>query len=264
MKKENPILCIIQARMGSTRFPGKVLKEVNGMSLLEYQVRRLRQVKNNIQIVLATSLGKENDAIENECKKIGISCFRGSENDVLDRFYQCALMYPEYRVIMRLTADCPLIDPRLIDSFIDYFNKGDYDYVGPSIDFGNETFPEGVAEIEIFTKDALNRSAEEAIMASEREHLTLYMRNNLFFKKGVVSLENNVNAKYRLTIDNPEDFEVVSFVITHSDTTDGYEKHIALLKAHPEIAQKNINIPRNEGLAKSLKNDRVASKKSAR
>ncbi|MBI2045818.1 MAG: glycosyltransferase family protein [Parcubacteria group bacterium] len=260
MKKENAILCIIQARMGSTRLPGKVLKEVNGMSLLEYQVRRIRQAKNKIQIVLATSLGKENDAIEHECKKIGVSCFRGSENDVLDRFYQCALRYPEYDAIMRLTADCPLVDPGLIDRFIDYFNKGDYDYVGPSVEFGNETFPEGVAEIEIFTKDALNRSAEEAGLASEREHLTLYMRNSPSFKKGVVSLENNVNAKYRLTVDNPEDFEVVSFVIIHSDITDGYEKHIALLKTHPEISQKNIDVPRNEGLGKSLKNDRVVRK----
>jgi len=264
MEKENAILCIIQARMGSTRFPGKVLKEVNGMSLLEYEIRRIRQVKNKILIVLATSFGKENDAIENECKKIGIPCFRGSENDVLDRFYQCALTYPEYRAIMRLTADCPLIDPELIDRFIDYFNKGDYDYVGPSIEFGNETFPEGIAEIEIFTKEALNKSSEEAVLASEREHLTLYMRNNPSFIKGVVSLEDNVLAKYRLTIDNPEDFEVVSFVITHSDITDGYEKHIALLKAHPDIAQKNIDIPRNEGLAKSLKKDHVMLKKSAR
>lgn len=257
MKKNNPILCIIQARMGSTRLPGKVLKEVNGMSLLEYQVRRIRQTKNKIQIVLATSLGKENDAIEDECKKIGIPCFRGSENDVLDRFYQCALKYPAHDEVMRLTADCPLIDPRLIDRFIDFFNKGDYDYVGPSEEFGQETFPEGVAEIEIFTKEALNRSAEEATLASEREHLTLYMRNNPSFKKGVVSLEDNVLAKYRLTIDNPEDLEVASFVIMHSDITDGYEKHLALLKAHPEIAQKNIDVPRNEGLKKSLKNDRV-------
>lgn len=232
------------------------------MSLLEYQVRRIRQTKNKIQIVLATSLDKANNVIEDECKKIGVPCFRGSENDVLDRFYQCALNYPSYGAVMRLTADCPLVDPGLIDRFIDFFNKGDYDYVGPSEEFGQETFPEGVAEIEIFTKEALNRAAEEATLSSEREHLTLYMRNTPSFKKGVVSLGDNVLAKYRLTVDNPEDLEVVSFVITHSNITHGYEQHIALLKAHPEIAQKNIDIPRNEGLKKSLKNDHLMSKKS--
>lgn len=257
MNKNDVILCMIQARMSSTRLPGKVLKEVDGMSLLEYQIQRVRQAKNKIKIVLATSIGKENDMIVIACEKIGVSCFRGSENDVLDRFYQCALKYPEYNTVMRLTADCPLIDPQLIDRFIDFFNNGDYDYVGPTEEFGKETFPEGVAEIEIFTKKALHRSFKEAALYSEREHLTLYMRNNQLFKKGVVSLENNVNAKYRFTVDNPEDFEVVSFVIENSDITDGYEKHIALLKKHPEIAQKNIDIPRNEGLTESLKNDRV-------
>lgn len=243
---KNKFLCIIQARMNSSRLPGKVLKKVNGITLLEYMIQRVRLAKNIDKIVVATTKNKEDDRIESVCKKIRVNCFRGSENNVLDRYYQCSIQYPEFNAIMRLTGDCPLIDPGIIGQFIKFFNENDYDYISPSADFGQETFPEGIAEIEIFKRSALEQSAEKATMEYEREHITMHMRNDELFKKGVVSFEHRELAKYRLTVDKPEDFKVVKFLIENSKIDDGYMVFIELLKEHPEIAKKNIHIKRNE------------------
>ncbi|MCI0680451.1 glycosyltransferase family protein [bacterium] len=251
------ILCIIQARMGSTRFPGKVLKEAGGMPLLEYEIRRVRLAKSAPKIVVATSTNPENDAIEDLCRRIGVDCFRGSEDDVLERYYECARAYPEYSAIMRLTGDCPLIDPAMIDRFTRYFEENEFDYVGPSAGPGKETFPEGVAEIEIFTRGSLHRAARDAKRPPEREHVTLYfVHNPNLFKIGHVELSDNSLAAYRLVVDNPEDFSVVKFLIEKSDIMDGYMKHIALLRAHPEYIQKVAHIERNEGLQKSYEKER--------
>lgn len=249
-------LCIIQARMDSTRLPGKVLKKAAGIPLLEYQLRRIKLAKSIGKIVVATTTKKNDDKIESLCKKLNTDCFRGSEDDVLNRYYQCALKYPTYPLIMRLTADCPLVDYKLINKLIAFFDIKKHDYVNGAENFGLETFPEGVAEIELFTRDALARTALAASFFSEREHVTLHMRKNSSFRKGFISLKNNRFARYRLTVDEPEDFDVVKFVIENSTIGDGYRKHIELLKKHPEIAEKNMHVARNEGLQKSLKNDR--------
>ena len=249
-EKINKNLCIIQARMGSTRLPNKVLLEVNNISLLEYEINRVKQSKKIDKIVIATGQIKNNDKIEDLCQKINIDCFRGSEKDVLDRYYQCSLKYPEYENIIRITGDCPLIDSQVIDDVINFFEENNYDYAS---NVEKETFPDGM-DVEIFTRAALAESVKKAKLLSEREHVTQYIVKNDKYKKGNLSAPENY-SKYRLTVDNKEDFEVIEFLIKNSKPADGYLSYILLLNENPKIMSKNTHITRNEGLIKSLKND---------
>ncbi len=253
MKQKN--LCIIQARMGSTRLPNKVLKKVKGIHLLQYEIDRARQAKKIDKIVIATSDKSADNKIENLFKKINIDCFRGSEDDVLDRYYQCSLKYPGYKNIIRITGDCPLIDPLIIDNVIAFFEKNKFDYASNAL---NETFPDGM-DVEIFTSNVLHESAQKARLGSEREHITQYMIKNKKFKKGNFAAEYDW-SHFRLTVDNPEDFEVISFLIKNSKITDGYLNYISLLTKNPKIMSKNLRIIRNEGLLKSLRNDHIIKK----
>jgi len=247
----NDTLCIIQARMSSTRLPGKILKEAGGMSLLEYEIRRVSRAKMIDKIVIATTEKTEDDKVVALCEKLDIDCFRGSEDDVLDRYYQCALKYPDYGTIMRITGDCPLIDPHLIDGVITFFGNGGYDYVSNA---NPPTFPDGM-DTEIFTRESLKTAWREARLLSEREHVTLYIVKSGKFKSGNVKAEQNY-SKYRLTVDNPEDFKVIAFLIKNAPQDAGFEEYIKLLEANPEIMAKNMHISRNEGLAKSLREDK--------
>ncbi len=253
MKNKN--LCIIQARMSSTRLPNKVLKKIKNIPLLEYEIQRVKQSKKIDKIIIATSIQKIDDKIEKLCQKIGIACFRGSEDDVLDRYYQCALKHPLYNNIIRITGDCPLIDPAVIDQIIVFFEKNNYDYASNMME---ETFPDGM-DTEIFTRDALIESAEKAKLASEREHLTQYIVKNKKFKKGNFAAAHDW-SHFRLTVDNPEDFEVISFLIKNSKITDSYLDYISLLTKNPKIMIKNMKIKRNEGLIKSLREDFIINK----
>ena len=256
MKNKN--LCIIQARMGATRLPGKVLMKVKSITLLEYEIKRVRQAKKIDKIVVATTTDKNDDEIEKLCKKIKTDCFRGSQEDVLDRYYRCSLGYPEYDNIVRITGDCPLIDPEIIDLVIAFFEKNKFDYAG-NVESGKETFPDGM-DVEIFKKSILNQAAKKAGLISEREHVTPYMRKMKNIKKG--NLENEFDfSHFRLTVDNPEDFKVVKFLIERSKINDGYLKYIVLLTKHPDVMLKNMHIIRNEGLIKSLKKDFLLEKK---
>lgn len=248
----NKILCIVQARTSSTRLPNKVLMTVNNTSLLKYEINRIKQAKKINKIVVATTTEKKDDKIIELCKKINIDCFRGSENDVLDRYYQCSLRYPRFNNIMRLTGDCPLIDPGVIDKLIIFFLKHNYDYAS-NVKLNEETYPQGM-DCEVFTKETLTKVWQKSKLQSEREHVTLYIRNRDGFKKGYTSTKKKI-SHYRLTIDNPEDFEVIKFLIENSKPDAGYLDYIKLLNAHPEIAQKNMHIKRHEGMIKSLKND---------
>lgn len=245
-------LCVIQARMGSTRLPGKVLLEVDGTPLLEYEIRRVKQAARIDGIVVATTTKKEDDAIEALCKHLGVDCFRGPEDDVLERYRLCAEAYPDYSAIVRITGDCPLIDPRVIDEAVDFFEAEELDYASNVLE---ETFPDGM-DVEVFTRGALFEAAEKANLLSEREHVTPYMRSQAHLKKGNVVAPHDF-SHMRLTVDEPADFEVVSFLIEHSPEDAGYLDHIALLTKHPDIMLKNMHIKRNEGWEKSLRNDSV-------
>lgn len=236
--------------MGSTRLPNKVLMEVSGIPLLQYEIDRLRYSKRIDKIILATGEKRENDPIEKLCEKIGIDCFRGSENDVLDRYCQCAKKYPEYENIIRVTGDCPLIDPKIIDAVVALHEKTNNDLTS-NVEI--ETFPDGM-DVEVMRRESLCESAEKAKLGSEREHVTQYIRKSDKFKKG--NLANPENYSHiRLTVDNKEDFEVIKFLIEHCPPEADFLDYISLLEKNPEVMKKNMHIVRNEGLLKSLIED---------
>lgn len=245
-------ICIIQARMGSSRLPGKILMKAEGRTILENVLIRVGQSKKIDKIVVATTDQNEDNATEKLCRKIGADCFRGSENDVLDRYFKCALKYPRFNNIVRVTGDCPLIDPKIIDEVISFFIKTKSDYAS---NIAKETYPDGM-DVEIFKRKALEEAAAKAVMSSEREHVTLYIRNNPKFKK--INLASPYDFSHiRLTVDQPEDYEVIKFLIENSKSDAGYMEYISLLTKNPKILLKNFKIVRNEGLIKSLKEDKV-------
>ncbi|HEY9584299.1 MAG TPA: glycosyltransferase family protein [Candidatus Paceibacterota bacterium] len=246
------VLCIIQARMGSTRLPGKIIKEIKSRPLLSYVIDRVKRSKKIDKIIVATTNLPEDDATEALCLKEGIDCYRGSVNDVLGRYYEAAKKYPEYEAVVRVTGDCPLIDPKVIDQIIDLYQKGEFDYAANIL---KETYPDGM-DAEVFSKGVLEKAFKKAKLQSEREHVTLFIRNNPEFKKGNIESKTDY-SKFRFTVDNPEDFEVMKFIIENTPPDFGYEDYVRFVEAHPEILEKNLHIKRNEGLAKSLKNDKV-------
>ena len=240
--------CIIQARMGSTRLPGKVLLEVDGVPLLEYLIKRVKLAKKIDKIVVATGSNQENDPIEKLCLKLKIDCFRGSEKDVLDRYYQCLKNYPEYQNIVRVTGDCPLIDPKVIDQVIDLFEQGNYDYASNVV---SPTFPDGM-DVEIFRREVLEESAKKATTDFEREHVNEYLLGSDKFTKGNLKAENNY-SKYHLTVDNEEDYLVVKFLAQNSKIDASYLNYVELLEENPEIKKLNAHINRNEYAFKNKK-----------
>ena len=249
------VTAIIQARMSSTRLPGKVLLKVMGRSLLSYQIERLRFSKMIDKIIIATSVNREDDPIVELCQKENIIFYRGSEDDVLDRHYQSAKKH-NVNDIMRLTADCPLIDPLVCDSVVEkyIFVNADYIHTGQS-------FCEGIG-CEVFQFDLLEKMWKNASLKSEREHVTLYVRNH-WNELNCITLENEIDdSKYRITVDEKRDFIVVKALLENLYSR--YKKPFSIddvkayFKAHPKIYELNADIIRNEGLLKSLKADEYA------
>ncbi|RUL54192.1 cytidylyltransferase domain-containing protein [Lysinibacillus antri] len=205
------IVAIIQARMGSTRLPGKILKEVNGRPLLSYQLERLQSSQLIDEIVIATTIEKQDDIIEAYCNRNGISNYRGPEFDVLARYYEAAVKF-HADIIVRITSDCPLIDPLIVDKTIQYFidHQGD-DYVSNTID---RTYPRGL-DTEVFSSIALEQAYNEAFLERDREHVTAFFYTNKEkFKIG--SVQNDIDySKNRWTVDTEEDFELIKLLIEH-------------------------------------------------
>ena len=171
MGKSRKVLAIIQARMGSTRFPGKVMTDLAGRPLLDHVVKRAQQAHMLTLVRVATSDCPADDIIAQFCKEEEIPYFRGSEEDVLDRFYHAAEHFSA-DVIVRLTADCPLLDPEIIDRVVKFFQSGEYDYVSNTRI--EPTYPDGL-DTEVFRYSALERAWREACLRSEREHVTPYI-----------------------------------------------------------------------------------------
>ena len=242
----NKYLCIIQARMGSSRLPGKILMKVDGIPMLAYQLRRLARSKKIGRIVVATSDQVSDDAVEKFCKQAEVDCFRGSENDVLDRFNRCADQYPEYDTIVRITGDCPLVDPQVVDQTIELYQRTGVDYVSNTDPF---LFPDGM-DVEVFSRTALRVAAESATDPAQREHVTQFIRSNKQFRRGNLTNEQSY-SHIRLTLDYPEDFEVIKFIIQHSAPTASYLDYVVLLEQYSEIATLNIKYIPPELLKKS-------------
>ena len=246
------IAAIVQARMASSRLPGKVLKEVLGRQLLSFLLERLRNVNKIDKIIIATTVNKEDDPIVELCNRESVFYFRGSENDVLDRYYQAAKKF-DVNDIMRITADCPLIDPRICENIIKIYFESDIDYIHTG-----QTFAEGL-DCEVLSFNVLERSRQEASLLSEREHVTQYVHNHPELFKKVTFHNKTDDSKYRFTVDEQEDFLVVKAIFEGL-----YDTHPSLfstaeiknfLNANPDIFQINANIIRNQGLMKSLQED---------
>jgi spore coat polysaccharide biosynthesis protein SpsF len=237
------VVAIIQARMGSTRLPGKILKKVLGRPLLEYQIERVRRSRFIHQIVIATTNKESEQPIIDLCNRLSIAYHRGSEQDVLSRYWEAAMRY-KATVVVRLTSDCPLIDPEIIDASIaEYLSKINlYDYVSNTIE---RTFPRGL-DVEVMSMKALDRANQEARNIVHREHVTpyIYLHPDKF-TLGIVKHPFDVSS-YRLTVDTEEDFQLIKRLIHYfSDKKLEYvtfEDIICLLQKKPEWSLINSHI----------------------
>ena len=181
------VLAIVQARMDSTRLPGKVLKEVNGKPLIEILFQRLSRSKEIDEIILATSKNLENDRLAETVEKLGFDVFRGSENDVLDRYYQAAKPYSP-KAVVRITGDCPIIDPQLVDKVISLYKESNVDYASNT---DPPTYPDGL-DTEVFSFAVLEAAHRQAEEPFEREHVTPFILANGQFKRiNYVDLDSN-------------------------------------------------------------------------
>lgn len=204
------VLCIVQARMGSSRLPGKVLKDLTpGETVLERVVTRLRRAETIDQIVIATTSEEEDGAIAAACAGYRVTCFRGSTFDVLDRFIQAAGTVPDAEVLVRVTADCPFVDPGLVDELVRICVEGSFDYVSNRLPPPFErTFPVGL-DIEVCTRESLETAWHEAKQSHQREHVTPYLYEHRDqFRVKVLDLPDDL-SHHRWTLDTPEDLIVL-------------------------------------------------------
>lgn len=247
------VLLITQARRGSSRLPSKVLLKVKGDELLKIHLTRLKKSKLVDQIIVATTINAEDDFIQNLCMEWGYQVGRGSVDDVLDRYYQIAkVIKPEW--VVRVTSDCPLLDPTLIDAVISLALVNEVDYCSNVI---VENFPDG-QDIEVFKFSALEKTWKEAKLKSEREHVTTYMRSNRNNEGEEIFHTLNFPCAYdfsgvRMTVDEPQDFELIENLIEDLGLDCSWLTYTnCILEKYPHI---NNNLIRNEGLIKSMKND---------
>jgi len=248
------IIAIVQARMSSTRLPGKVLKILSGRPVIEQVFNQLSFSEKINDIVLATSIDKIDDELEKWAKDNDKSCFRGDLENVLKRFYEASIKF-NADVIVRITADCPLIDPEVVDKVIDEYTFGKYDYCSNT---NPPTFPDGL-DAEVFSFKSLEAAYNKANLQSEIEHVTPYIRNHPeIFKLGNLSSKQNYEH-YRWTLDNPEDYKFLSIVYEKLYIRNSYIKFVDvlnLLNDNKELLNINSNIIRNEGYIKSLNEDK--------
>lgn len=242
------IVAITQARTGSTRFPNKIMNKIKDKSLLNIHVNRIKKSKMISLIIVATTNKKEDDIVEFEADKLNVNCFRGDENDVLDRFYNAAKTYnPDY--IVRLTSDCPLIDSSLIDEIIEKTLKSNVDYCSNTL---VESYPDG-QDIEVFTFNSLIKAWRSSILISDREHVTPYMKKN--FRVLNINSNNKEYNKVRMTVDEPNDLVVIKRLVDKLGLNNNWKTYSKLYLSDDSIRSINEKTIRNEGYLKSIKND---------
>lgn len=235
------IVVIVQARMGSSRLPGKVLLPIGGRPMLSYQIERLRRVRSAQRIVVATTDLATDQPIVDFCAAEGVACVRGSEQDVLSRYWQAASLF-DASVVVRVTSDCPLLEPELVDDAIAAYREGGaYDYVSNML---QPTWPYGMA-VEVFSAAALKDAHAEASDPAEREHVTpfIYWRPQRYRLRSLTRQPDL--SSHRWTVDTPEDFRLVSLILealypqrpqfSMSDV-------LALLEQHPDWTGINANV----------------------
>lgn len=240
------IVCFVQARMGSARLPGKVLLELNNHSVLYHVVTRVQQSNFIDKVVVATTIGQEDDVIIRECEKHGFEHFRGSEEDVLDRYYQAANLYAADHVV-RVTSDCPLIDPKIIDlviyRYLKSFENGiNYDYASNCVE---RSYPRGL-DVEIFSKNTLSTAWQNSNELYQREHVTpyIYQHADLF---NILSIMNDEDfSSYRITLDTNEDWELINKIFkiqsNNKNISGDMRSIISIINEYPEINKINSHV----------------------
>ena len=247
-------LAILQVRLSSTRLPGKALKPILGRPMIGLHIERLSRTKTLNKLVVATGNDTEDDAIKALCDEIGIDCFRGSPDDVLDRCYRCAQAY-EPAHIARLTGDCPLADPDIIDRVVRLHIEGNYDYTSNILP---PTWPDGM-DVEVMRFACLAEAHAEAELPSEREHVTPFIRNRPErYRLG--NLNNDIDlSAHRLTVDEPEDFEKIRRIyetLYLQNPNFSINDVLAFLDDNNKLSELNAHIERNEGMSRSERKDR--------
>ena len=236
------IVVVIQARMGSTRLPGKVMRMLGDRTVLGHVISRCQAVTAVTEVVVATSDSDKDDVIYEEAINNGVICIRGSEEDVLSRYYEAATVV-EADHIIRVTSDCPLLDPGIVESLISYYFDGGFDYARVGLD----CFPRGL-DAEIFSYEHLECSHKQAVSEFEREHVTQFiLKRPDQFRIGIFR-NNNSNdqsdALYRLTVDTIEDWTLVSAI--YQELYDGqifcWERVRKFLRENPSLAELNKDV----------------------
>jgi glutamate-1-semialdehyde 2,1-aminomutase len=237
------IVAIVQARMGSTRLPDKVMKTIGGIPMIELLLRRLSRSKEIDQIIVATSVDKRNKPLVEHICSLGYACEQGSENDVLGRFVQAAKKH-QADVVVRITGDCPLVDADLVDEVIRRFKVSNVEYYSNT---NPPTYPDGL-DIEVFLYNALKQASQETSEPFDREHVTPYLRKYGKFKIAGMQHSENLSA-LRWTVDEPADFTVIEKIFKHfyprTDFT--WNEVLTLQSEQPELFNINRHLMRNEG-----------------
>lgn len=251
------VVAIIQARMNSTRLPGKVLRLILGKPTLEHEILRVKRARHIDEIILVTTTKAADDPLVGLAKRLKIKFFRGSEEDVLDRYYRAAKLFRADHII-RITGDCPLIDPAVIDKVAGFYlrKKNKYDYVS---NVHPPTFPDGM-DVEVFSFKALASAWQEARLPSEREHVTPYIRKRPR-KFRLANIVSTVKLPpLRLTLDNPEDLVLIRKIFRYLYPRKRYfalSDVLSLFQKKPELKFINTRLMRNEGFIKSLRHDKL-------
>lgn len=236
-------VAIIQARMSSTRLPNKVMLPIEGVPMIELLLSRLAKSKQLDQVLVATSEDSKNQPLVDHVRGLGVAVMQGSEDDVLDRYYQAAKAH-NADIVVRITGDCPLVDPTLVDAAIVAFKQGQVDYLSNSNPY---TYPDGL-DVEVFSFKAMEQAWKETGKAFDREHVTPYLRESGKFTTRNL-LNDQDNSAERWTLDEPADFEVIENVYKHfwPRTDFGWQEVMALRETQPNLFAANQHIIRNEG-----------------
>jgi spore coat polysaccharide biosynthesis protein SpsF len=234
------VIAIVQARMGSTRLPGKVLKKINNRFVLDYVIERLKFSDRINDVILATTTDKKDDVLETYAIEREVRYFRGSEEDVLSRYYHAAKKYGG-EIIVRITSDCPLIDPEIVDNVINKHIDNKVDYTSNVI---KRTYPRGL-DTEVFNFDVLAEAYKNANEKYQQEHVTSYMIEHpeKFKLQNIEAKGKLKRPDIRITVDTEEDFELIKKIILHFNNLNfKTEDIIGFLDRNPELIEINKNI----------------------
>ena len=237
------VVAIIQARMGSSRLPGKVLQDIGGSTMLARVVRRTQRAASLDEVIVATTVETDDEVIVAECKRLSVPVFRGDKEDVLDRYYQAAQAY-HAAIIVRITSDCPLIEPEVVDQVVRACLDAQADYASNTL---QRTYPRGL-DTEVMTLSALELAWRQATEPYQRIHVTPYLYQHPDQFKLLSVTDDQDHSRYRWTVDTPDDLAFVREVYRRLDNDDAirWTQVLDLLEREPALLRINTGVPQKE------------------